>query len=122
MAELRQPSFGAYQLLSACNSLSTNILLYRARAVRKFVEHMITLGKKGTLHCRRQVNLNFVFVPFHLNFFFQALAYIYDKELVKLLFLSAPARYGEREGGYCRIFRTMPRKGDNAKMGIIELV
>lgn len=52
----------------------------------------------------------------------QAMGYIYDKELVHLLFENAPERYGEREGGYCRVLRTMPRQGDNAKMAIIELL
>ena len=52
----------------------------------------------------------------------QAMGYIYDKELVHLLFENAPERYGDRDGGYCRVLRTMPRQGDNAKMAIIELV
>ena len=78
----------------------------RAKAMRKRVDHMITLAKRGTLHTRRQ-----------------ALAYIYDKTLVQKLFLSAQERYGTRNGGYCRVIREKrPRRGDGAKMAIIELV
>lgn len=77
----------------------------RARAVRKHADHMITLAKNGSLHARRQ-----------------ALGFIYDKQLVHALFEQAPERYGERNGGYTRVLRTMPRGGDNAPMGIIELV
>ncbi|OEU18714.1 50S ribosomal protein L17 [Fragilariopsis cylindrus CCMP1102] len=79
--------------------------LVRARAVRKHVDHMITLGKRGDLHARRQ-----------------ALAWMYDKQLVHSLFDAAPDRYGDRNGGYCRVLRTVARQGDNAKMAIIELV
>ena len=79
--------------------------LVRARAVRKHVDHMITLGKQGDLHARRQ-----------------AMGWIYDKQLVHSLFEAAPDRYGEQDGGYCRVLRTVPRQGDNAKMAIIELV
>lgn len=77
----------------------------RAQAVRKTADHMITLAKDGSLHARRQ-----------------ALGYIYDKALVHALFEQVPERYGERNGGYTRVLRTMPRRGDNAPMGIIELV
>ncbi|CAN0393424.1 unnamed protein product, partial [Ectocarpus sp. 13 AM-2016] len=79
--------------------------MVRAKAVRKYVDHMITLSKNGSLHARRQ-----------------AMGYIYDKQLVHALFESGAERYGERPGGYTRIIRTTPRKGDNAKMAIIELV
>ena len=79
--------------------------LVRARAVRKHVDHMIELGKRGDLHARRQ-----------------AMAWIYDKQLVHSLFEAAPDRYADREGGYCRVLRTVARQGDNAKMAIIELV
>jgi large subunit ribosomal protein L17 len=79
--------------------------LIRAKAVRKSVDHMIELSKNGSLHARRQ-----------------ALGYIYDKKLVHSLFEAAPERYADRQGGYCRVLRTMARKGDNAKMGVVELV
>merc|ERR1712127_87527 len=77
----------------------------RAKAANKHVDHMIQLGKRGDLHARRQ-----------------ALAWIYDKDLVHSLFEAAPERYAERNGGYTRVLRTMPRQGDNAKMAVIELV
>lgn len=79
--------------------------LVRARAVRKHVDHVIELGKRGDLHARRQ-----------------ALAWVYDKDLVHSLFEAAPDRYSDRQGGYCRVLRTVARQGDNAKMAIIELV
>lgn len=79
--------------------------LVRARAVRKHVDHMIELGKRGDLHARRQ-----------------ALSWMYDKDLVHSLFEAAPDRYSDRQGGYCRVLRTVARQGDNAKMAIIELV
>ncbi len=79
--------------------------LVRAKAMRSEVEKMVTLAKSGTLAARRQ-----------------ALGYIYDKDLVHALFEQAPERYGKREGGYTRIVRTVPRRGDNAEMAIIELM
>ena len=79
--------------------------LVRAKAVRKHVDHIIELGKRGDLHARRQ-----------------AIAWVYDKQLVHALFEAAPDRYGDRNGGYTRVLRTVARQGDNAKMAIIELV
>ncbi len=76
----------------------------RAKAVRSEVERMITLAKDGSLAARRR-----------------ALGYIYDKDLVHKLFEYAQERYGARNGGYTRILRTVPRRGDNAEMAIIEL-
>lgn len=76
----------------------------RAKAVRSEAERIITLAKDGSLSARRQ-----------------ALGYVYDKQLVHALFEQVPERYGERQGGYTRILRTVNRKGDNAEMAIIEL-
>ncbi len=76
----------------------------RARAVRSEAERMITLAKDGSLSARRQ-----------------AMGYLYDKQLVHALFEQASSRYGDRNGGYTRILRTVPRRGDNAEMSIIEL-
>jgi len=79
--------------------------LIRAKAVRKHVDHMIELGKRGDLHARRQ-----------------AMGWMYDKQLVHSLFEAAKERYGKQDGGYTRVLRTVARQGDNAKMAIIELV
>ncbi len=77
----------------------------RAKALRDEVERMIGLAKEGSLSSRRK-----------------AIGYIYDKKLVHSLFQKAQDRYGERDGGYTRIVRTVARRGDNAQMAIIELV
>ncbi|NJN29088.1 MAG: 50S ribosomal protein L17 [Synechococcales cyanobacterium RM1_1_8] len=77
----------------------------RAKAVRSEVERIITLAKEGSLPARRR-----------------AMAYVYDKQLVHAIFASAADRYGDRAGGYTRILRTVPRRGDNSEMAIIELV
>lgn len=77
----------------------------RASAVRKYVDKMITMAKDGSLHKRRQ-----------------ALGFIYEKQIVHALFAEVQERYGERNGGYTRIIRTLPRRGDNAPMAYIELV
>ena len=77
----------------------------RAKALRDEAERMITLAKDGSLASRRR-----------------AISYIYDKQLVHALFDKAQDRYGDRQGGYTRIIRTVRRRGDNAEMAIIELV
>ena len=77
----------------------------RAKALRNEAERMITLAKDGSLASSRR-----------------AIGYIYDKKLVHSLFEKAKERYGDRNGGYTRIVRTVSRKGDNAQMAIIELV
>lgn len=79
--------------------------LAKCKALRKPADHMITLAKEGSLHSRRQ-----------------AISYMYDKELVHALFEQVPERYGDREGGYTRVLKDGFRKGDNAEMGIIELL
>ena len=77
----------------------------RAKALRNEAERMISLAKDGSLASRRR-----------------AIGYIYDTKLVHSLFEKAKERYGDRNGGYTRIVRTVSRKGDNAQMAIIELV
>ncbi|MGL5257247.1 MAG: 50S ribosomal protein L17 [Proteocatella sp.] len=77
----------------------------RAKEVKRMADKMITLGKRGDLHARRQ-----------------ALAYILDETVVKNLFDEIAPKYAERNGGYSRIIKTMPRRGDAAPMAIIELV
>ena len=77
----------------------------RAKALRGQAERIISLAKDGSLSARRS-----------------ALGYMYDKELVHRLFALAGDRYGDRNGGYTRVTRTVRRRGDNAEMAIIELV
>ena len=77
----------------------------RAKEVRAMTEKMITLGKENTLHNKRQ-----------------ALAYITKEDVVKKLFDEISPMYKEVNGGYCRIIKTGPRRGDAAEMCIIELV
>ena len=79
--------------------------LAKAKALRSPAEKMITLGKRGDLHARRQ-----------------ALSYIQSKDVVHELFDTIAARYAEREGGYTRILKLGQRKGDAAPIAIIELV
>ena len=77
----------------------------RAKEVRPMAEKMITLGKTNTLHSRRQ-----------------ALAYITKEDVVKKVFDEIAPKYADRNGGYCRITKLGPRRGDCAEMAIIELV
>jgi large subunit ribosomal protein L17 len=102
----------ADQRRALLRALATELVRYgritttktRAKAVREEVEKMITLAKDGSLAARRQ-----------------ALGYLYDKQLVHALFEQANERYGNRQGGYTRVLRTVRRRGDNAEMAIIEL-
>ncbi|HEY9729141.1 MAG TPA: 50S ribosomal protein L17 [Chroococcales cyanobacterium] len=113
--QCRVPKLGkpADQRRALLRSLATELIRHgritttktRAKAVRSEVEKMITLAKDGSLASRRQ-----------------ALGYLYDKQLVHALFEGAQERYGDRNGGYTRILRTVPRRGDNSEMAIIELV
>jgi len=77
----------------------------RAKELRKIADKMITLGKRGDLHARRQ-----------------ALQVLQDKQVVAKLFERVAPRYSERPGGYTRIIKVANRPGDNAAMAIIELV
>lgn len=77
----------------------------KAKAARPLVEKMITLGKNGSVHARRQ-----------------ALAYMMTPESVDRLFKIVAPRYAERNGGYSRIVRTGTRQGDASEMAFIELL
>ncbi len=77
----------------------------KARVLRPVAERLITKAKKGDLHNRRQV-----------------LSTIKDKGVVHTLFTEIAPHFAERPGGYTRITKTGPRKGDNAPMAVIELV
>lgn len=77
----------------------------RAKEARRQAEKMITLAKRGDLHARRQV-----------------LAYVYDETVVAKLFDEIAPKYEERQGGYTRILKLGPRRGDNAEMVFLELV
>jgi large subunit ribosomal protein L17 len=77
----------------------------RAKEVRKLAEKMITLGKRGDLHARRQ-----------------AMSVIFDKNVVAKLFERLAPRFEKRAGGYTRIIKLGNRLGDNASVSIIEFV
>lgn len=77
----------------------------RAKELKKMAEKMVTLGKKGSLHARRQ-----------------ALAVVRDKETVGKLFGELTERYRNRAGGYTRIVKVGYRYGDNAPVSILEFI
>ena len=77
----------------------------KAKELRSVAEKMITLAKRGDLHARRQV-----------------LSYVHEEEVVKNLFDNIAPKYAERNGGYTRIYKAGPRRGDGAEKAILELV
>jgi len=77
----------------------------KAKAVRPIAEQMITLGRRGDVHARRQ-----------------ALAYLRSQDVVHKLFSDVGPRFSERPGGYSRIVKLGPRPGDAAPMAYLELV
>jgi large subunit ribosomal protein L17 len=77
----------------------------RAKALRSLGDQMITLGKRGDLHARRQ-----------------ALQLIRSKEVTRTLFEDIAPRYAERAGGYVRVIKKGFRAGDNAALSVVELV
>jgi large subunit ribosomal protein L17 len=77
----------------------------KAKELRSWADHMITLGKRGDLHARRQ-----------------ALAVIKDEKVVQKLFSDLGPRFKERPGGYTRVTKLAQRQGDGAHMAMIELV
>ena len=77
----------------------------KAKEIRPMAEKIITLGKDGSVHARRQ-----------------ALRFVYDPDVVAYVFREVAPRYASRPGGYTRIVKLGPRLGDGAPMAIIELV
>tara|TARA_B100000029_G_scaffold504441_1_gene583278 strand:+ start:493 stop:843 length:351 start_codon:yes stop_codon:yes gene_type:complete len=77
----------------------------KAKEVRGIAEKMITLGKKGSLSHRRQ-----------------AIGFITDESVVRKVFDDLAERYADRDGGYTRVIKMEPRKGDGASMALLELV
>lgn len=99
--------------LAMLRNMATSLLLHerirttdaKAKEVRRVAEKMITLGKRGDLHARRL-----------------AAAFLRGKEVTKKVFSELADRYKEVPGGYTRIVKLGPRKGDGAMMSIVELV
>ncbi|HMM19632.1 MAG TPA: 50S ribosomal protein L17 [Selenomonadales bacterium] len=77
----------------------------KAKEVSKLIAKMITLAKRGDLHARRQV-----------------LSYLLDEEVTTKLFDEIAPKYKDRQGGYTRVLKLGPRRGDAAPMAILELV
>ena len=77
----------------------------KAKAVKPIAEQMITLGRRGDIHSRRQ-----------------ATAYLRSQDVVHKLFSEVAPRFADRPGGYTRMVKLMPRKSDGAPMGQVELV
>lgn len=113
MAKLRKLGVTTPHRKAMLRNLVTSLLreekiettVTRAKEARRMAEKMITLGKRGDLHARRQ-----------------ALAYIYDEDVVTKLFEEIAPKYSERHGGYTRIVKMGPRRGDAAEIAILELV
>ncbi len=77
----------------------------KAKAIKPLADKMVTLGKRGDLHARRQ-----------------AAAFLMGPEAVRRVFDDIAPKYGDRNGGYTRIYKVAPRRGDAAPMAIIEWV
>ncbi|MGX7060036.1 50S ribosomal protein L17 [Vagococcus humatus] len=91
----------------------------RAKEVRSTTEKMITLGKRGDLHARRQAA---AFMRNEIADVREENEEIVVETALQKLFNDVAPRYAERNGGYTRILKTEPRRGDAAKMVILELV
>ena len=113
MAGYRKLGLATDQRRAMLRSLVTSFLKHgriettetRAKEARSIAEKMITLAKRGDLHARRQV-----------------LAYVMDETVVNNLFTDIAPKYAERNGGYTRMMKKGPRRGDGAEVVILELV
>lgn len=77
----------------------------RAKAVRQLVDRMITLGKRGDLHARRQ-----------------ALSFVRSETVATKLFDEISPRFAQRDGGYCQVIKKGFRRGDSAAMSVVQLI
>ncbi|MCG4283025.1 50S ribosomal protein L17 [Lacticaseibacillus saniviri] len=91
----------------------------RAKEIRKTAEKMISLGKRGDLHARRQAA---AFVRNEVADIREDGDSVVVQSVLQKLFSDVAPRYADRNGGYTRIMKTAPRRGDGAPMVIIELV
>ena len=113
MALQRKLGLSTDQRLAMIRSLVTSFLKHgkiettitRAKETSKMAEKMITLAKRGDLHARRQV-----------------LSFVYEENVVNDLFEKIAPKYADRNGGYTRILKLGPRRGDGAEVVILELV
>lgn len=113
MADYRKLGRPTDQRRAMLRSLVTSFLKHgkiettetRAKETKRLAEKMITLAKRGDLHARRQV-----------------LAFVHEEEVVQNLFDNVAPKYAERNGGYTRIYKKGPRRGDGAEVVILELV
>lgn len=113
MAQQRKLGRPTDQRMAMLRNLTTSFLKSgrietteaRAKETKRLAEKMITLAKRGDLHARRQV-----------------LAFVTEEEVVKNLFDNIAPKYAERNGGYTRIMKMGPRRGDGAEVVVLELV
>jgi large subunit ribosomal protein L17 len=113
MADLRKLGRPTDHRIAMLRNLVTSLLEHgriettvtRAKETKRMTDRMITLAKRGDLHARRQ-----------------ALAYLYSEDVVKKLFDEIAPKYADRNGGYSRIIKVGPRRGDGSEMAIIELL
>src|SRR5690625_994977 len=91
----------------------------RAKEVRSVAEKMLTLGKRGDLHARRQAA---AFMRNELAIVSETEDEVVVQTVLQKLFDDLAPRFAERNGGYTRILKTEPRRGDGAPMAIIEFV
>ena len=92
-------------VVSLLNHEQIKTTLPKAKELRRVADKMITLGKRGTLHTRRQ-----------------AFAFLRDDQVVTKLFGTLGSRYKDRSGGYTRVLKAGYRYGDNAPMAMVELI
>ncbi len=113
MAHQRKLGRPTDQRRAMLRSLTTSLLengkiettVTRAKEVQKLADKMVTLGKANTLHTKRQ-----------------ALGFVTKRDVVSKLFDEIAPKYSERNGGYTRVIKIGPRRGDAAEMAVLELV